>query len=401
MEGEGLNLVVVVAMAVALLSWTALSGRLQRWNVSAPMWFVAIGFLVSSDALGSVEVRLGDEGLRQMAELTLALVLFSDAATVDVRRLRADSGLPVRLLLLGLPLTIALGTLASHVLMPSLGWWVCAVIGAAVAPTDAALGAAIIQDERVPERVRRVLNVESGLNDGIATPFVKFFLVAAVAGTALESQSEAHALRELGIGAVGGVAIGAAAAWLLQRTIRSGWASRPYRSFGVAAAALLGYAAVIQLDGNGFVGAFVAGLAFGAVTKDEREESLEFTHQASELASLAVWFMFGAVMVPELAHAGWRDVVFALLALTVVRMVPVALVLLGARLDGATVGVIGWFGPRGLASVVFALLALAELAPADAGRVVVVITTTVAASVVLHGASAAPITQRYGRTHTA
>ncbi len=396
---RGLDLAVIAAIAGTLVVWAVVSRRLERWNVSAPMWFVIVGFALANGPVSVVEVGLQSEGLREMAEIALAIVLFSDAARVNVRDLRSDAGLPTRLLLLGLPITMALGTVAAHLLFPSLDWWVCAVIGAAVAPTDAALGAAIIEDERVPARIRRVLNVESGLNDGIATPFVKFFLVAAVAGTALETESEGRALAEMATGVIVGIAIGFVAAWLLRRARLAGWASTSYRAVGVTAIALLSYAAVVELNGNGFVGAFIAGMAFGAATKDQLDESLEFTHEAAELGSLIVWFMFGAVMLPSLQDAQWQDFVFALLALTVVRMVPVALVLTGTGLDRATVGVVGWFGPRGLASVVFALLAVESLAPEDSTRVVSIITATVLMSVVLHGASAAPISARYGATH--
>lgn len=396
---EGLNMAVIAGVTGALVVWSIVSKRMERWNVSAPMWFVAVGWFLANEPFQAVHVGLQSAGLREMAEIALAIVLFSDAARVNVRDLRRDSGLPVRLLLVGLPITMALGTVIAHLLFPSLGWWICAVIGAAVAPTDAALGAAIIDDERVPERIRRVLNVESGLNDGIATPFVKFFLVAAVVGTALETESEGRALLEIAIGVGAGVAIGFAAAWLLRTARQAGWANPAYRAVGVAATALLAYAAVLELKGNGFVGAFVAGMAFGAATKDELAESLEFTHDAAELASFVVWFMFGAVMLPRLADAQWQDFLFAALALTVVRMLPVALVLIGTRLDVATVGVVGWFGPRGLASVVFALLAVDGLAPADSARVVSIITATVAMSVLLHGISAAPISARYAATH--
>lgn len=205
----GVDLGVVVALAGSMILWALWSDRLMRWNISAPMWFVAVGFLLANRP-GGIDIEIGSQGLRELAELTLALVLFSDAARVNIWALRRDAGLPIRLLVFGLPLTITLATLLAHLVFPSLGWWVCAVIGAAVAPTDAALGAAIIEDERVPERIRRLLNVESGLNDGIATPFVKFFLVMAVVGTALETESEGGALQELAVGAAAGAAIGLA-----------------------------------------------------------------------------------------------------------------------------------------------------------------------------------------------
>jgi NhaP-type Na+/H+ or K+/H+ antiporter len=280
-----------------------------------------------------------------------------------------------------------------------MSWWVCAVIGTAVAPTDAALGAAIVSDERVPARIRRALNVESGLNDGIVTPFVKFCIVAAAIGTSVETESEGAALVELLVGVAGGVAIGVIGGWLMGRARFAGLGSRAYRNVGVTALAVLSYALLVQIGGNGFVAAFVAGLAYGAVTTDERDESLEFTHQSADLLSIVVWFFFGAVMVPTVQDTSWREWVFAACALTVVRMVPVAVALIGTGFDRATVGVLGWFGPRGLASVVFALLALEGLVPADGERVVPIITVTVLLSVVAHGISAIPIGGRYAASH--
>jgi len=394
---HGLNLAVVVAIASGLVLWSVVAERLERWNITAPIVFVAVGLLLANGPTRLVDVRLGGPGIAELAEITLAVVLFGDAARVSLADVRHDLGLPSRLLFIGLPLTMLLGTVAARLLFPSLSWW-GAVIGAAVAPTDAALGAAIVNDERVPARIRRVLNVDSGLNDGIVTPFVKFFIVAAVIGTSLETESEGGALAELAIGVAGGAAIGVLGGWLMSRARAAGIGAKSYRKVGVTALAILSYAALVEIGGNGFVAAFVAGLAYGAVTTDERDESLEFTHQSAELMSVIVWFFFGAVMVPTLQDASWQEVLFAVGALTVVRMVPVAVALLGTGFYAATVGVLGWFGPRGLASVVFALLALEGLEPADAQRAVTIITATVLMSVVAHGVSAGPIAARYGAT---
>lgn len=390
-----------VAVALAIIAWALVAERLEGWNITSPMWFVAIGLVVANGRWTPVQIALGSKGVREIAELALAVVLFGDAAKVRLRELRADAMLPTRLLGIGLPLTIALGTVTAHLLFPSLSWWVCAVIGAAVAPTDAALGAAIIEDERVPERIRRVLNVESGLNDGIATPFVNFFLVAAVVGTSLETESEGGFVLELLKGVAFGIVIGYLGALALTVARRTGWGGRAYRHLAVTALALISFVVTVSLHGNGFVAAFVAGLAYGAGTREETQldKSLEFTHEIAGLASMVVWFLFGAVMLPVLQHATWREFAFAALALTVVRMTPVALSLVGMHFDRATVGVIGWFGPRGLASVVFALLAEESLAVGDATSVVAAVTATVVMSVVLHGATAAPISARYGATH--
>ena len=397
---HGLNLAVLVVVAATFLVWSLIVARVERWNLTAPMFFVAVGFCLMHWPFHVEALHLGSTAVREVAEITLAVVLFGDAARVSVKDLRHDAAVPTRLLTIGLPLSMALGTVLAHLLLPGVGWWVCAVVGAAVAPTDAALGAAIVDDERVPERIRRILNVESGLNDGIATPFVKFFLVAAVVGTSLETSSSGRAVVELVVGAVGGVLIGAAGGWLLVRARAAGWTTASTTALGVTALALVAYAACIEAGGNGFVAAFVAGLAYGTVTRHADEAALEFTHESGQLLSMVVWFLFGAVMLPALAEATWHDLVFALVALTVARMVPVALALLGTGFDRATIAVLGWFGPRGLASVVFALLAYESLAPGDGLRVVTVITATVLFSVVLHGASAAPVGKRYGATHS-
>ncbi len=398
---HGLNLLAIIAIGGALLVWSVITPQLERWNISGPMFFVAAGLLLANEPIAFVDFELQSEALRSLAEITLAIVLFGDAAAVRVKELRRDTALPGRLLGLGLPLTMAAGTVTAKLLFPGLSWWVCAVIGTAVAPTDAALGAAIISNPRVPGRIRRVLNVESGLNDGIVTPFVNFFLVAAVVGTSLGTSSLGAAIADLALGVVYGVAVGYVGGWLLARSGATNRAAS--RNLGALSLGLLAYAATVEFGANGFVAAFAAGLAYGMVTRrahtGSSEKTLALTHQGAELLSLIVWFFFGAVMVPTIADAGWRDLTFALLTLTVLRMVPVWLSLLGIGLDRATVAVIGWFGPRGLASVVFALLALGELAPADGDRVLVTITTVVALSVLLHGASAAPIAAKFGAAH--
>jgi NhaP-type Na+/H+ or K+/H+ antiporter len=376
------------------------SGRLSRANISGPIAFVAAGIV--SSMLGEPEdvLALETEGLLVLTELTLALVLFSDAAEVPLRRLEHDAGLPSRLLVVGLPLTMLMGAVAAKALFPDLSWWVCAVIGAAVAPTDAALGAAIVEDERVPRRVRQVLNVESGLNDGIATPFVSFFLVAAVAGTAYEIESDARAIIDLIGGAVVGIAVGAAIGRTLTAARRRGWTEPLTLPLAAVASAIGAYAAADTMELNGFVAAFVGGLAFGAaLPRDHLGETMTFARRIGSTLALFVWFLFGVLIVDPLGGITWREVLFAGVALTVVRMVPVAIALIRSGLDRSTVAVIGWFGPRGLASVVFALIAFETLPPDEASATLAVIGVTVLASVILHGATAAPTAARFGASH--
>ena len=273
------------------------------------------------------------------------------------------------------------------------------MIAVAVDPTDAALGAQVVEDTHVPARIRRILNVESGLNDGIATPFVTFFIAGAVADTvAHSSTSLGSALADLGIGILVGVAVGLGGALLLKLATSRGWSSATYRGIGVLALALMAWALAIELSGNGFIAAFVAGLAFGTSVHDpnQQESTLEFDAHSGELLSLIVWFIFGAVLVTALDATTWQTALFAFLALTVVRMAPVAIALVGTRFSLPTIGFIGWFGPRGLASVVFAVFAYDSLEGREAKTVLAAITLTVLMSVVAHGFSAAPLSRRYG-----
>ncbi|MET0662407.1 MAG: cation:proton antiporter [Ilumatobacteraceae bacterium] len=396
---ESLDTGLIVAIAASLVAWGLVSARLERLNVSAPMAFVALGVVLANDPLSVIEVNVHGETLRSLAEVTLALLLFSDAARVNLRVLRHDRGVPSRLLLVGLPLTIALGAVLAIVLFPDLSPWAAAAIAAAVAPTDAALGAQVVDDTHVPERIRRVLNVESGLNDGIATPFVTFFIAGTVVDTVVQSSTSlGGALADLAIGVLVGAAVGLGGGLLLKLSTTRGWASPTYRGIAVVALALMAYALAIELSGNGFIGAFVGGIAFGTVVHDpkEREVTLGFDSQTGELLSLVVWFLFGVVVVTALDAATWQTAVFVLLALTVARMLPVALALLGEGFTRTTIAFMGWFGPRGMASVVFAVIAYDSMTGPDARVVLAAITLTVLVSVVAHGFTAAPLSRRYG-----
>jgi NhaP-type Na+/H+ or K+/H+ antiporter len=397
-ESSGIE--VVAAGFATLACWSLVSDRLGRWNITAPIALVVAGLVLANPPVSAIHVSLSSQGVREVAELALAVVLFSDASTVKVGALRRDYGLAGRLLLIGLPLTIALGTVVAHALVPGLSWAVSAVIGSAVAPTDAALGAAIMSDRDVPTRLRRALNVESGLNDGIATPFVNYFLAAAVAGTALATNTGHHPLVELATGIGVGALLGGAGGWAMHASRARGLSSAASRTVGVAALSIVAYSLVVAIDGNGFVAAFVAGLAYSAsTTAVHGEVERDFTEDVGGVLSAVVWFLFGTLAIGVLRHVTWRDVAFAVLALTVVRMVPVALALLGTRLDRGTVALLGWFGPRGLASVVFGLLAFDTLPTGDGRKVITAIGATVLLSVVLHGASAAPLGRRFARTH--
>jgi NhaP-type Na+/H+ or K+/H+ antiporter len=395
---HGLDTQLIMVIAAVVVGWGLLSARLERFDVSAPLLFVVMGLVLANEPISAVHVNIHSETLRSIAEITLALLLFSDAARVNVRELRRDAAVPARLLFIGLPLTIGLGMLVAVLLFPSLDVWAAATIAACVAPTDAALGAQVVEDRHVPVRIRRVLGVESGLNDGIATPFVTFFVAGAVGDLVTHATTSlASAVGDLAIGTTVGLVGGLGAGWLLGAARRHGWSNPAARGIVGVALALLAYSSAVELGGNGFIAAFVGGLALGTVLPErEQEDALSFDAQTGELLSFVVWFLFGAVLVSALSDTTWQTAVFVVLALTAVRMVPVALSLVGSRLDRTTVAFIGWFGPRGLASVVFGILAFDSLNDHEGGVVTAAVTLTVLASVLAHGVTARPLSRRYG-----
>lgn len=381
-------------VAALVFAWGVLSSRLARFDITAPILFVLAGLLLTHGPLAALEIEPPPELIKGLAETTLVLVLFSDASRVKLVSLRADAGLYARLLGLGLPLTIGLGTLTALLLFGGMDIGLALLVGAALAPTDAALGAAVLLNRAVPARVRRLINVEGGLNDGIATPFVLFAL--ALAGH--ESGSGlVGAVVELVVGLAVGVAVGAAGGWLIALSRRRGWLDDGSTGIALLGLAVCAYACALALHGNGFLAAFTAGLTFSAVAGRPHEPPAPFVEETGTLVSLLVWLAFGAVaVVPAFTAITWQTALYALLSLTVLRMAPVALALAGAGLGRATTAFVGWFGPRGLASVVFALLALEELGEAAAGPAVSVIAITVLLSVVAHGLTAAPLARRYG-----
>jgi sodium/hydrogen antiporter len=384
----------------AIFAWGMVSARAAA--ISTPIFFVAIG-LIMAEGLKLVDLEPDPHSTKIIAEVTLVWVLFADASRVRFAELREDLGHYVRLLAIGLPLTIGLGTLTAISVL-NVSPWYALLLGAALAPTDAALGSAVMSDRRVPYRVRQTLNVESGLNDGIATPVVTVVLAAIAAEAGVAHEGPAHALLGLLLGALTGIVLGALGGLLLRAARQRGWSSEEFAGPSVLALALLAYVVALLIDANGFVAAFVAGSAFGAVTARGEEKEVYYVEQTCGLASMISWLLFGALAVPDIAADwSWGIVLYAVLSLTVIRMVPVAISLLGARMDWSTVFFIGWFGPRGLASIVFALIALEELqgVPGPLEEIVATISLTVLLSVLLHGLSAQPLAGRYAATHQA
>jgi NhaP-type Na+/H+ or K+/H+ antiporter len=363
-------------LALLVAGYALVAKRLDRLSISPALAFVVIGIVLSGEVLGVLVIDPEAETVKLLAELTLALVLFGDASSVDLARLRRDAGPVARLLVVGLLLTIVMGTVLALGLFPGIGLGLALLIASSLAPTDAALGQPVITDPNVPSRIRRILNVESGLNDGIATPFVLFALALATA-EASGSGSDAwiiDALREGALGVGAGVAVGGVGGWLIVVAERRDWASKASRQLAVLALSVGSYLLAVTIGGNGFIAAFVGGLGFGVASRGRSESSVVFTESLGSL-------------------------LYALLSLTVIRMVPVAVSLIGARFERSTVAFIGWFGPRGLASIVFLVIAIEGLhaAGSETDVLTAAIGWTVLLSVVLHGLTAAPLARRYGQ----
>ncbi len=359
---------------------------------------LALG-LAAPQSLGAV----GDpETVKHIAELTLALLLFADASTLRWGQVREDGGLPARLLLIGFPLTVLVGLGVGMWLVPTAGLAAAALAASILAPTDAALGLGVFTNESVPARIRRALNIESGLNDGMATPLVTLFLALIVAEEGLGPENWlAESAKELGLALVVALVVGVVGGRLLAAAHSNGWTSHLSDRLAVLALGLLAYGGAVAVGGNGFVAAFGAGLVFAAASKGALREAVEFTEDLALFASFLVWAIFGALLLaPQLSDGVSVTAVFyAVLSLTVVRMVPVALALIGTGLRPSSVLFMGWFGPRGLASVVFTLIAFETLREGGLApdAMIEIATWTIFLSVIAHGLTAGPVASWYGR----
>ncbi|EKE43754.1 hypothetical protein OCGS_2088 [Oceaniovalibus guishaninsula JLT2003] len=392
-------------IAFGVVAFALVSRRAEAGIVTAPMVFTAFGFVAGTAVLGIVEPSIQTPGIQILAELTLVVALFTDAARIDLGRLGREHDMPIRLLGLGLPLTVVAGTGMAMLLFPELGLWPAALVGVMLAPTDAALGQAVVSDSRVPQRVRQALNVESGLNDGLAFPAL--LLVASLAGAASDlgvgsgdtgvGGWAAFIAGQLLLGPAVGVGVGLGGALLIERARAADWMNDIFVRIATLALAILAYTGAELIGGNGFIAAFAGGLAVGTRTRAVLEGVEDFGETEGQLLTLLVFLLFGAVLLPELANIDWRHWVYALLSLTVLRMVPVALSLIGTRLAPATVLFVGWFGPRGLASIIYLLLILESGGVPGMDQIQRIVLLTVLLSIVLHGATAAPWAGRYGR----
>ena len=336
------------------------------------------------------------------------MVLFTDAAGADVRVLKNTSGVPARLLLVGLPLTIALGFAVGAVLIDSPSLFAIAVLATILAPTDAALGKAVITNEAVPNEVRQSLNVESGLNDGICVPVLLLFLALAL-DTAGDMDplplAATLVFEQIGIGLAVGLVLTFNAVRLLKYASDRQWLTKTWTQIPIFALALSCFSVAQYLGGSGFIAAFSGGLLMAFMQKDlskkVKEEYLLTSEGAGDTLALITWVTFGAAVVGQaIGYFSWTILLYSFLSLTVIRMLPVFLCLTGSGIDTEGKLFIGWFGPRGLASIVFAVMVVNSELP-DSGPLAMTVVCTIVLSIVAHGVTANPWAQAYGKRRLA
>ena len=404
----------LIVIAMLVLGFGLVSRAVARGIITAPMVFALAGLALANGAawlgIGPFADYEGVETIvHTLGECTLIVLLFTDAARIDLQALRRDGGLPARLLGLGMPLTILLGAVVAWLLFPELGIWELALVAAVLAPTDAALGQAVVTSDGVPPRIRQTLSVESGLNDGIAVPLVVLFAsMASIGVETLGVDAAGHALtagagasfaaRQILLGPLAGIIVGFVGAKLVGASMKRGWMDHDFQELSGVALALLAAFGAELIGGNAFIAAFVGGLTFGNSSKRVCSCLYDFAEAEGTLLMLLTFLFAGAALAPEaLFGASWQMYVYAALSLTVIRMLPVGLSLIGVPTSMPTTLFLGWFGPRGLASILFAILLLEELPVPHADEIFSIAMVTVMMSVVLHGATAAPGVRWYAR----
>jgi NhaP-type Na+/H+ or K+/H+ antiporter len=390
-----------ILFLLIVVLYAVFAGWLGRFSVTMPMVLVVAGALTGPDVLGLIDIPTSAAGVERVAEVTLSLLLFADAASLDLGRLRHHAGLAGRLLLIGLPLTVILGAFTAFSLYPHLGLGFALLVAAILAPSDAALVMPTLGDRHVPARIQRVLRIESGLNDGLAAPLVALFVALTLEGQRpRENGWLLDALSQVGLAVAVGAAIGLVGGRLFAAAVANHWTTPVAERFGNLALALGIFWAAHGVGGNVLVAAFVGGLAFGAMTHTQLHGATEFTEIAGTIFSIFIWTVFGAnLVVPILRAADARAVVFAIVALTLVRMIPVALSMLGSGLRPDTVLVMGWLGPRGLPSIILMLIAYEALhgAEPEASTLTTVVSWAIVMSVLLHALTGSLLTRWYAR----
>ena len=393
----------LVIIAAVIVGYAALTRRLATTPITAAIVFVAAGLLFGHVGLDWLKLSFNDRSITVLATSTLVVVLFSDASRVDLHALRREYALPARLLGIGLPLTIVAGTVIGALLIPGITWPEAAVLAIVLAPTDAALGQAVVTNPDLPSRIRSALNVESGLNDGICVPLLTIMLAVAAADSGQESNLHAARLvaEAIGWGAFGGLVAGIAGAGLLRFARRRDLIAEAWIPIVPLMTAIASFAIADALGGSGFIAAFVAGVVYGRIAPRDPEATL-LSEQIGNVLNAGTFIVFGAAILGVLwDKIGAIDIVYAVFSLTIVRMLPVAIAMIGTQARLRTIAFVGWFGPRGLASIVFGVVVVDAAGLPHTSTLTLAIVATVALSVLAHGLTAQPLAARYAAWCTA
>jgi NhaP-type Na+/H+ or K+/H+ antiporter len=391
----------IVVLAAILLVYAAASRRLQGSSITAAIIFVVAGFVFGAGGFGWLHISLTQHAVSTLAEATLTIVLFTDASRIDLPALRREYSVPLRLLGVGLPLTIAAGALAAALILPDVAWAEAFVLAVVLAPTDAALGQAVVTDEALPSRIRQGLNVESGLNDGLCVPLLA--IAIAVAQTEGGETAGVHAAKlvidAIGWGIVGGVVAGVVSAYVLRTARARGWIEGHWVQVVPVIAAVGAFGIADSRGGSGFIAAFVGGIFYRRVAGRDADAAA-FSEEVGGVLNGVTFVIFGAAILGSLwSNIGLAEVVYAVLSLTAVRMIPVAIAMFGSHARTPTVLFLGWFGPRGLASIVFGVVVVEASGLPHTSELVLALTATIALSVFAHGVTAAPLARRYALWH--
>ena len=392
-------MILILFFTFLVFLYSLFSKKLEKTVVTAPILFCAAGMLILLYNPVKEEIGVDMKTLLKLAEVGLVMTLFTDASHVNRQILRRNKYQPVRLLTTGLLLTILLGALAAMVIFRQLTIWEAGILAAILAPTDAGLGQVIVNSPKVPERIRQSLNVEAGLNDGISVPFLMFFIALSLqssqgAGSILTR----FVLEQLGLGTLIGLAIGFFGGMLLEFARRRNWMNRSVQQLGLITLPFFCVLVSEPVGASMFIAAFVAGLAVQIWFKEAGSHSAEFTEGWGQLLNYFVFYLFGMFVMRAWGDFDNKMLIYAVLSLTVVRMVPVAIALAGTRLSKYTVIFMGWFGARGLASIVLGLVYLEqEVNTTGASIIRLVVMVTVLLSIFAHGFSTLPGINLYSK----
>ncbi len=378
-------------LTLLVLCYSVVSGLVKKWYTAPALIFVLFGIVLGPFMLDIIEGATDTASFTVVAQLALTLILFNQAAELDLDAVVRRGGITFRLLMIGIPLAIALGTLTALLLLPVMPVWEALCLAAIVAPTEVALIDALLDDERIPARIRHALSTESGFYDGFA-------LAAMLAALALASERTDHdsarwglfLVRTEGVSLLVGLAIGAIGGWVIARSRRRGWMSDTWAQLATLAIALVCFGAGERLHGSGFVAAFAGGLAFAfAARRVGIRQEMQVSDAAGQLLELMVFAMFGGyAVIVGWRNASWRVVAFAIIALVVVRLVAVSVALLRSEMPLHERLFIGWFGPRGIGTLVLGLLMINQGEIEQAPLITQVVAVTVTLSLVLHSATA-------------